>query len=128
MIQLMGIALISAVLFVVIKKYSPEYMIFAELGSVLLVFLLLYPYIKDIIDFYYEYADYGGVDNSYLKIVLKSIGIALLTQFASDICRDSGQFALAGKIEFAGKLFIAVLALPVAKSLIEVALKVTEMG
>lgn len=128
MIQLMGIALISAVLFVVIKKYSPEYMIFAELGSVLLVFLLLYPYIKDIIDFYYEYADYGGIDDSYLKLVLKSIGIALLTQFASDICRDSGQSALAGKIEFAGKLFIAVLALPVAKSLIEVALKVTEMG
>ena len=128
MIQLMGIALISAVLFVVIKKYSPESMIFAELGSVLLVFLLLYPYIKDIIDFYYEYADYGGIDGSYLKLVLKSIGIALLTQFASDICRDSGQFALAGKIEFAGKLFIAVLALPVAKSLIEVALKVTEMG
>ena len=128
MIQLMGIALISAVLCVVIKKYSPEYMIFAELGSVLLVFLLLYPYIKDIIDFYYEYADYGGIDDSYLKLVLKSIGIALLTQFASDICRDSGQSALAGKIEFAGKLFIAVLALPVAKSLIEVALKVTEMG
>lgn len=128
MIQLMGIALISAVLFVVIKKYSPEYMIFAELGSVLLVFILLYPYIKDIIDFYYEYADYGGIDDSYLKLVLKSIGIALLTQFASDICRDSGQSALAGKIEFAGKLFIAVLALPVAKSLIEVALKVTEMG
>ncbi len=128
MIQLMGIALISAVLFVVIKKYSPEYIIFAEIGSVLLIFLYLYPYIKDIIDFYYEYADYGGIDDSYLKIVLKSVGIALLTQFSSDICKDSGQSALAGKIEFAGKLLIAVLALPVAKALIEVALKVTEMG
>lgn len=128
MIQLMGIALISAVLFVVIKKYSPEYIIFAEIGAVLLIFLYLYPYIKDIIDFYYEYADYGGIDDSYLKIVLKSVGIALLTQFSSDICKDSGQSALAGKIEFAGKLLIAVLSLPVAKALIEVALKVTEMG
>ena len=127
MIQLMGIALISSVLFVIIKKYSPEYMIFAEIGSVLLVFLLLYPYIKDIIDFYYEYSEYGGIDDRYLKIILKSIGIALLTQFTSDICKDSGQSALAGKIEFAGKLLISVLALPLAKSLIEVALKVTEM-
>lgn len=128
MIQLMGIALISAVLFVIIKKYSPEYIIFAEIGSVLLIFVFLYPYIKDIIDFYYEYADYGGIDDSYLKIVLKTIGIAVLTQFSADVCRDSGQSALAGNIEFAGKLFIAVLALPVAKSLIEVALKVTETG
>ena len=128
MIQLVGIAIISAALFVVIKKYSPEYAVFAEVASVILVLFLVYPYTKDIIDFYYEYVDSGGVDRSYLKVVLKTIGIAVLTQFSSDVCKDAGQSALAGKIEFAGKLLIAVLALPMAKTLIEVALSVTEMG
>lgn len=128
MIQLVGIAIISAALFVVIKKYSPEYAVFAEVAAVILVLFLVYPYIKDIIDFYYEYVDSGGVDRSYLKVVLKTIGIAVLTQFSSDVCKDAGQSALAGKIEFAGKLLIAVLALPMAKTLIEVALSVTEMG
>lgn len=128
MIQLMGIAMISASLFVVIKKYSPEYTVLAEVGAVVLILFFVYPYIKDIIDFYYEYAEYGNVDNDYIKAVLKTIGVAVLTQFSSDICKDSGQTALSGKIEFAGKLLIAVISLPMAKALIEVAISVINMG
>ena len=64
MIQLVGISVISATLFVVIKKYSPEYAVFAEVAAVVLVLFFVYPYVKDIIDFYYEYADSGGVDRN----------------------------------------------------------------
>jgi len=127
MIQLIGISFISATLYGVIKKYSPEYSILAEIGSVLLVLIFSYPYIKNIIDFYDEYTSYGGISNNYIKIVLKTIGIAILTQFASDICKDSGQNALSGKIEFAGKLIMAVLAIPMAQTLIEVAINVIKM-
>lgn len=124
MIQLIGISLISAVLYGVIKKYSPEYSVLAEIGSVLLVLIFLYPYMKDVIDFYYEYTEQGGISNNYVKIVIKTIGVAILTQFASDICKDSGQIALSDKIEFAGKLIMAVLAIPMAQALIEIAITV----
>ncbi len=127
MIQLIGISLISAILYGVIKKYSPEYSVLAELGAVLLVLFFAYPYIKNIIDFYYECTEYGGISSNYIKIVIKTVGVAILTQFASDICKDSGQNALCDKIEFAGKLIIAVLVIPVAQALIEVALNVIKM-
>lgn len=127
MIQLLGISLISATLYVVIKKYSPEYTVMAQIGAVLLILIASYPYMKDVIDFYYEYTEYTSVSNDYVKIVLKTAGIAVLTQFASDICKDSGQSALAGKIEFSGKLMIAVIALPMAETLIEVAVSVINM-
>lgn len=127
MIQLLGISLISATLYVVIKKYSPEYTVLAQIGAVLLILIASYPYMKDIIDFYHEYTGYTQVSNGYVKIVLKTVGIAILTQFSADICRDSGQSALAGKVEFAGKLMIAVVALPMAQTLIEVAISVINM-
>lgn len=128
MIQLIGISLISAVLFGVIKKYCPEYSVLAEVGAVLFVLVFSYPYVKNIIDFYYEYTEYGGVSNNYMKIVIKTIGVAILTQFASDICKDSGQSALSDKVEFAGKLIMAVLAIPIAQTLIEVAVSVIQMN
>ena len=68
-----------------------------------------------------------SVSNEYLGTVLKIVGIAVLTQFSSDICRDSGQTALAANVEFAGKLMIAVLSLPMAKTLLEVAVSVIKM-
>lgn len=124
MIQLIGISLISAVLYGVIKKYSPEYSVLAEIGSILLVLIFLYPYMNDVIDFYYEYTEQGGISNNYVKIVIKTIGVAILTQFSSDICKDSGQNALSDKIELAGKLIMGVLALPMAQALIEIAITV----
>lgn len=127
MMQLIGISLISATLYGVIKKYSPEYSVLVEIGSVLLVLIFSYPYIKNIIDFYYEYTGYSGISNNYIKIVIKTIGIAILTQFASDMCKDSGQNALSGKIEFAGKLIMAVFAIPMAQTLIEVAVNIIKM-
>ncbi|MBO5935774.1 MAG: hypothetical protein J6Q94_09840 [Clostridia bacterium] len=127
MMQLMGVSLISAVLFSVIKKYSPEYSVLAEIAAVLLVLIFSYPYIKNIIDFYYEYTDYSGISSDYVKIVIKTIGVAILTQFASDLCKNSGQFALADKIEFAGKLIMATFAIPMAQALIEIAVSVIKM-
>lgn len=127
MIQLLGVSLISAVMFGVIKKYSPEYSVLAEIGAVLLVFAFSYPYIKNIIDFYYEYTDYSGISNDYIKTIIKTIGVAILTQFASDMCKNSGQSALADKVEFAGKLVMASFALPMAQALIEIAISVIKM-
>ena len=127
MIQIVGISLISSVLYMVVKKYCPEYSVLAEIGAVLLVFTLLFPYIKTIVDFYYEYTEYSGISNDYIKIVVKTVGIAILTQFASGVCKDSGQIALSDKIELAGKLIVAVLAIPMAQALLEVAVNVIKM-
>lgn len=127
MIQLVGISLISATLYLVIKKYSPEYTVLAQIGGVIVVLIAAFPYIKHVIDFYNEYAGMLSVSNEYLGTVLKIVGIAVLTQFSSDICRDSGQTALAANVEFAGKLMIAVLSLPMAKTLLEVAVSVIKM-
>lgn len=127
MIQIVGISLISSVLYMVVKKYCPEYSVLAEIGAVLLVFVLLLPYVKTIVDFFYKYTEYGGISNDYVKIVLKTIGVAILTQFASGICKDSGQSALSDKIELAGKLIIAVFVIPMAQTLLEVAVNIIKM-
>lgn len=127
MIQILGISLISATLYLVIKKYSPEYTVLAQVGTIVLILVASYPYMKNVVDFYYEYTGNALVGKEYVQVILKVTGIAVLTQFSADICRDSGQSALAGNVEFVGKLMIAVLALPMAKALIEVAVSVINM-
>lgn len=122
MISLIGVAVVSAVLFGLVKRYSPEYAILVETGAIVLVLWMAYPYLCDVIDFFWNNVGENGVSSDYLKIVIKSLGIAVLTQFAGDLCRDSGETALASKVEFAGKLIIAALAIPITKALLELAL------
>ena len=47
------------------------------------------------------------------------IGVAYLAQFASDLCRDAGEGAVAGKVELAGRVLILALCLPVFAAILE---------
>lgn len=121
MIAIVGVSVISAVVYILTKKYSPEYAILIEIAAVILILWTAYPYICDVIDFYMEFSAVGGIDSSYLQMLLKIMGVAILSQFSSDICKDSGESALASKIEFAGKTLILALSVPMAQALLEFA-------
>lgn len=123
MIRIFGVSVVSAVIYALIKKYSPEYALLTELAVIVAVLLSAYPYLKDVVDFFYDSSDYSDINKDYIHIIIKTIGVAVVSQLSSDICRDSGQTALAGKVELAAKLIMAVLAIPLAKTLIEVAVK-----
>ncbi|MGN0172789.1 MAG: SpoIIIAC/SpoIIIAD family protein [Acutalibacteraceae bacterium] len=53
-----------------------------------------------------------SIGKSYSGVLLKALGICLLTQTASDVCRDAGETALAGKAELAGKVLLLLCGLP----------------
>lgn len=123
MIKIFGIAVVSSVVYLIIKKYNPEYAVAVELVGAGVVIVLTMPYIRDAVDFFYDSASFADVDRNYVSVIIKTVGISFVTQFAGDICRDSGQNAVASKIELAGKLMMCVLAVPVAEALLETALK-----
>ncbi|MDF2501614.1 MAG: stage sporulation protein, partial [Anaerosporomusa subterranea] len=60
-----------------------------------------------------DLADKANISQMYLNTILKIIGIAYITEFGSQVCRDAGEGAVAGKIEFAGKILIMVMAIPI---------------
>ncbi len=51
----------------------------------------------------------GGL---YGPVLMKALGISLLTQTAADVCRDAGESAIAGKVEFGGKVLLLLCGLP----------------
>ena len=57
-------------------------------------------------------------------IVFKIIGIAFITSFGSEICKDAEASNIAHKIELSGKIMILVLAIPILMSLLESILKI----
>ena len=62
----------------------------------------------------------AGVESRYIGVVLKIMGIAYISQFASELCRDAGEGAIASKIEVAGKIIIMTISMPIIYSLLEV--------
>lgn len=57
------------------------------------------------------------------SLLLRVFGVALTVQIGADFCRDAGQASLGERLEFAGKVGILLLALPLITSLLSAALE-----
>ena len=73
-----------------------------------------------IVEMITELMEFITIDNTYLVLLLKLVGIAYLTEFASALCKEAGFAAIAGQVELAGKLTMIFMSIPVAFSVLQV--------
>ena len=55
-----------------------------------------------------------------IKIMLKILGISMIAQLLSDLCRDNGENTLANQTELSAKIIILVTALPLFTTIMDI--------
>jgi len=118
-IQIVGLGLVGAVLALVLKQYKPELALPLSLVVGLIIFTFMLKKIIVIIQVLEKLARQAEVDQIYLTTILKAIAIAYIAEFGAQICRDAGEKIIASKIEFAGKVMIMILGLPIMMAILE---------
>ena len=124
LIRIVGIGLCGGMLSLMLRRERPEYAAACALMTSAVILMSVTVNIGGAIGELRQLIESCGVDINYFVICIKAAGIAYLAQFAAEILRDSGEGAIASKIEAAGKISILVLTLPVMRSLIEMCIKV----
>lgn len=122
-LQIVAIGLIATVLVVVVKSQKPELALLLSIAAGVIIFLLVLGKIGSIMDIIKDLAARAGINMVYLSSILKIIGIAYIAEFGAQICRDAGEGAIATKIEFASKILIMVLAVPIVVAVLQALLK-----
>jgi len=117
--QIVGLALVVAVIGVVLKQVRREIALQLTIVTGAIIFMLILGKIKIIVDLLQNLADQANISSYYLMIVLKIVGVAYLAEFGADICRDADEKALATKIEIAAKVGVLVLAIPIIVAILE---------
>lgn len=102
-----------------LKKYSPETsMLIAAAGGILILLSIL-PKIEFAVDEIYQLIGLCGLDTDYAQILIKTIGICLSGKFTSEFCNDSGYSSLGSKIDFASKISVLIISLPLYGNVLE---------
>ncbi|SFL81366.1 stage III sporulation protein AD [Pelosinus propionicus] len=112
-IQIVGLGFIVTLLILIIKKEKPEIAVQLSLTLASIIFLLILTKITVVLNLFRDMAEKANISQMYLNTILKIIGIAYITEFGAQVCRDAGEGAVAGKIEFAGKVMVMVMAIPI---------------
>ena len=124
MAGLAAFGLTGTFLALVLKKENPQFALLTALATGVLLFLQICSPLGESLGRFvgWQMAEQAGVAEGYFGIVLKVIGIAYLSQFASQICADAGEGAVAAKIELAGKVLIMAISIPVLTEVLHVVL------
>ncbi|SHM51664.1 stage III sporulation protein AD [Caldanaerovirga acetigignens] len=123
-VQIVGIGLITAVFVVLLREERPEIALLISIIAGIFVFLLMLNKIATVLSLLQNMAARANIDFIYLSAILKIIGIAYVAEFGAQICRDAGSSSIATKIEFAAKIIIMLLSIPILMSVLELLLKI----
>ena len=111
---------VAAVLFAMqLREMKPQYGMYMVFGAGVLIFFYAFSKLEGIIDAIDQLKKYVTIEETYIQILLKMLGISYLSEFAAALCKDSGYSSLAGQIELFGKLSILLVSMPVVLSLLK---------
>ena len=118
---IVGLAVLGVTLAVTVRSFRPELSLLIGVSTGIVVLLSVAGELTGVIDTLRTVAQQYGVDDGYLGVLLKIIGVAYLAQFGVQICRDAGESAAAAKVELAGRILILSAALPAAVAMLSAA-------
>ena len=122
--KIIGIGLTALIIIIILKQYRPEFALYTSIIAGIFILVLSLNNISGVIGMLKDLSSKANINSNFLGIILKITGIAILTEFAVSICQDSGESAIANKIEIGGKVIIITISLPIISTLLETILKI----
>lgn len=123
-VKIIGIGLVALIIIIIIRQYKPEFTLYVSLlaGAIILIFIM--DKIGAIISLLTTLSNKTAINNEFLVLLIKITGIAFLTEFAVSVCKDSGESAIANKIDMGGKVIIVSMSIPIISSLLETVVEI----
>lgn len=123
-IKIIGVGLIALIIIIILKQYRPEFVIYVSIIAGVIILILIMDKVSAIIDLLSSLSNKTVINNEFLVLLIKITGIAFLTEFSVSICKDSGETAIANKIDIGGKVLIISMSIPIIASLLETIIKI----
>ena len=123
-LRLICFCLLTAMMAAVLRQLHPAAAGLLTVVSGLLLTGHLLPQIRDHVDAVLTLFASLSLDGMYYAVMLKAMGIVLVTRLAVQVCRDMDAPSVAERAEFCGRLALLGIAVPVFMELTQMAVDV----
>lgn len=112
-----ALAVVTCVIVLLLKKEQPAYAFVASVCGAVCLLVIAADRLAPLVDWIHTLSDYSITDSA--SCLIQVLGIALIGQFASDLCREAGLAAAASAIDLCGRLLALLQAIPMLQSLLD---------
>lgn len=117
--QGISLSLIAVVLIIIMGKNSVELSVALVIGAGCMVVMFALAYLQPVMDLIERLQDMSGLDSQTLKILLKAVGVGLVTEIAHLICTDAGNATLGKTVQLLGAAVMLWLSLPLIEQMLD---------
>lgn len=112
------IGVTGAILTLIIKRTNPEISVVLTLAVCTVIMGMCVKMFSSVLEVI-NLAQLGSeFSSSYIAPILKCVGIGITARIGSDICKDSGQEAVASGVEICGAVCALYVSLPLIKTML----------
>lgn len=113
------IGITGTFLAIILKNSKPEYSMLLSMGTCVCIFVYLLTKLEIVVDYVAKIESALQLDEGYIKLLMKMIGITYVAQFASEVCKDAGYAAIGTQVEMFGKVSVLFVSMPLMLALLE---------
>lgn len=124
--KIVAVAFVYICLSTILKTQRPEYVFLVRICAVVLIFLFIVEDIADFITNILSAFSAFNISSAHISLLLKVVGISVVTDFICDNLKDSGESSLSNVVSISSKFMILYMTLPVLNGLIIFCLQLVE--
>ena len=118
--------LLTVILVLALKNYNKEIGAILAVAACVMTAIAALNYLQPVVHFLYTLEEIGGLNDTMVKLLLKSTGIGVITEIAMLVCKDTGNESMGKAMQLLGCAVILYLSMPLFTSLLELLQQILE--
>lgn len=114
-----GLAITAALCAVMVKQKAQDVGVVLGLMACVLLLVGVLPAMEEVAGMLRDMSEMAGLSEVILEPVFKTVGIAIVTKFAAELCRDAKENGIASFVELSGAVAALLLAIPLLRMVLE---------
>ena len=116
--------MIAVILGIMLSKQSKDWTLILTVLASCFVLTVVIGFLEPVVAFIKELCALGDLDSNLFGVLLKAVGIGLISEIAATICQDSGNAALGKGLQLLATVVVLWLSLPLMRALLELVQKI----
>lgn len=121
-VKIAAAGIITAMVYALVRQIKPEIAPLVIMGGVCVILVSVAGRFLGVTETVDDMMELSGIKKENVEILIKAMGVCVVSQFAADICYDNSCSAIGSAVELAGRVGAVILAMPMLQSVAFLAL------
>lgn len=120
------LSVVAVIMIVTLRPKNGEIALMLTISCSVIILVSVFSQVSAVMDTINNIIAVSDINTSYVAILLKVIGICLITEFTVNTCKDAGSQALANNVSLAGKIMVTITSLPLYADILNTVLSLVK--